>query len=120
MPSTFRLRPCVKVQWTSAGKGIDLRVLESFNHPLNSRISTQTCRCQCATCYNDIENVHVPFVGEETFDISADTTIGTFALAGNFIEFFPFTDGVLLHDVCQMNDGRERVAELDNTEGGDY
>jgi len=68
---------------------------------------------------DNMPDVDIPAISKEALHQSLDAVDASRSSARGLIKPVPWTDGVLLHGVCQVNDRRKRVAELDDTEGSD-
>lgn len=88
---------------------------------MNRSISTETGRRQRTTRINDIPAVHVPGAREEAAHPAFHATVIANDGAGLGVEALAFISahGAPLDEVAEGKDGREAVAELDDTECSD-
>ena len=63
-------------------------------------------------------DIDIPSICEKAPDIPLDATVAASRLAGRRIKTLSWEHGILLHRVGEMDDGRKRVAELNNAKGG--
>ena len=106
-----------QVEGRSARKGVQLRILKGLDHPGDGGIRAETGGDEGTEEVEHVEHVHVPGPGHEAADPSLHAVVVAGDAAGGGVEALVGAHRVLLDEVAEREDGRERVAELNDTEG---